>query len=90
MKTTKKIQILKLLKKKPKSGCSTWDLNMTVRTNDTRKRISELINNDGIKIKKRNVKLDNGTICVNYCLVDPDQPEIAELLEKYSGKEGKK
>lgn len=81
---TKKIQVLKLLKSHPKRGMSTWDLNRKACTNDARKRVSELINDDGIKIKKENVKLKDGTICVNYCLADPDQPEVAALLTRYS------
>lgn len=80
----KKIKILKMLKKKPKTGCITWELNLEARTNDARARISELIRCDGIKIKKENVKLEDGTICVNYCLADPDQPEVAALLTRYS------
>lgn len=80
----KKIKILKMLKKKPKTGCITWELNLEARTNDARARISELIRCDGIKIRKENDVLEDGTVCKRYILADPSQPEIEALLTRYS------
>lgn len=75
----KRVQILKELKKRPKKGSTVWELNQKVYTNDSRKRVSELIRNDGIEINK--VNREDGHMY--YVLKDPEQPEVAALLTRY-------
>lgn len=83
MKVPKRVQILKELRRKPKSGATVWELNQKFYTNDSRKRVSELVNLDGIRIVKGIRKTQDGTIRETYVLANPNQEEILELLARY-------
>lgn len=83
MKVPKRVQILKDLRKRPKSGATVWELNQRHYTNDARKRVSELINDDGIRINKGIRKRPDGKISETYILADPNQPEVLKLIARY-------
>ena len=79
--TTKKALILRAIKNSPE-GISVWRLAQFARTNDVRKRVSEL-RQEGIRIATENVRLPDGTLCARYRLLNPNQKEVGEMLARY-------